>query len=227
MRYLISIYLVITLSGCAVVSVSQHQGAEPLGEGAVRITGGIGLGRDMAEGTIYAPDQDEDSDFSYGFPLFEAGIGVGITETIDLGGMLWTSIGSAGLRTYGKFSFHSPPSKTYYAFAPAIVYNQTDEYNYRLIGVEVPLLVSYRATSTVAFYGSGRVHLYTMSIDDPSLTDGRESFFLAMPGITTGIQLGPQGLKLTPEVSTFFIYDRIRESGSIRFFPNIGLSIRF
>ncbi|GEM_PF-1831897 len=236
MRILITLYLTFTLAGCAVVSVSQHQTAETLGEGSVRVTGGIGFGRDIASGTIYAPEDDEESDLQYSFPLFEVGMGIGITERTDIGGMLWTSIGGAGVRTYGKFALSTVGAKTQYAIAPGIVYNntegertifnQTDEYKYTLLGLELPLMMSYRASSVFSFYGSGRVHLYSVWIDDPRLTEGREFFFLAMPGITGGIQLRAGPIELTPEVSTFFIYDRVKGSGSVAFFPNIGLSFR-
>lgn len=227
----------IMLSGCAVVSVSQHQTAEMLGEGTVRVTGGVGVGRDLAEGTTYSPEMDEDSEIMYGFPLFEVGLGVGVTEKLDIGGMFWTGLGGAGLRTYAKFAIPSTGAYTSYAFAPVLVYSNTegertvfgdtDEFDYLLLGLELPLLISYRATSGVSFYGSGRVHLYNLAIDDPGFTDGRESFFIAMPGVTGGIQLRAAGIDITPEVSAFYIYDRIKESGTVRFFPNFGLSFRF
>jgi len=237
MRTLIALFIAFSVSGCAVVSVSQHQTADTLGSGSVRVTSGFGLGRDIAAGTIYAPEDDEESDLKYSFPLFEVGMGIGINERTDIGGMLWTSIGGAGLRTYGKFALSAVGTKTQYAIAPGIVYNntegertifnQTDEYTYTLLGLELPLLMSYRASSVFSFYGSGRVHLYSVWIDDPGLTEGREYFFLAMPGITGGLQLRAGTIDITPEFSMFYVHDRIKDSGSIAFFPNIALSFRF
>jgi hypothetical protein len=230
--------LLVFLPGCAVVSISQHQTAELLGEGNVRITTAVGLGRDLAEGTIYEAGTDEEGEGGdYTVPLFEAGIGIGITEKLDLGGMFWASLGSGGVRTYAKFALPSSSQTTHYAFVPGLVYqnsdgertifDSTDKYNYRLLGLEIPILFSYRASRAVSLYGSGRVHVYNLSIEDPIYTDGRESFFIAMPGLTGGIQIRGAGIDITPEVAVFYIYDRIKESGSLRLFPNFGLSFRF
>ncbi len=104
----------------------------------------------------------------------------GVSPTLDIGGELFTSLGSSGGKIFGKYMFSELSSDWGIAIMPVLGYasggvqtsgiNFDDEWESELShGVfiaELPLLVSYHPSTRTAFTFGPRVYYYSLTSKD-------------------------------------------------------------
>ena len=161
--------LLYILTGCVSVSVNHYQDGKAIGED--EFEGGIGaaFGRTIAFGVSridssgYVRAGSDEGGPS--LPVLSAYGRYGLNPTIDIGGELFTSLGSSGGRVHGKYIFTDSLSRWGVALMPVLGYatgsgqsSGTDfdgewenEISHRVFIVELPLLVSYHPSNRSAF----------------------------------------------------------------------------
>jgi hypothetical protein len=203
-------------TGCAVMNTSVMDTAETMERGHVDVGAEYSLGLDLTTAVLLEDDTSESftADRLAGSQTLGFRVGYALFDGFELRARLWASIGGAGAGLSAKYGLPMGGDRTSFAVAPGINAVTTESEgddgslenwvaDVSSLGVEIPLLVTYRLSGRVALTGALRYSIDVIDITFPEgsgLVDLNGTFTLHRLGIVNGwtFELGP--LYLQPEV---------------------------
>lgn len=224
----VTILFAIIFSSCAVISTSQFETAQTIGEGNWQIGLGGGLGRDVSSGIFLSSNVH-----NFTLPISEGYVLVGVTPNIDVGVKTWLAGFNFGEKVSGKFQLSPDDAKFFFAFAPALsliranASTNTDQLSgdFSAWSVHLPILWSTNTSKIFSLYG-GFQYVYThLSLKD---WDGvYKSSDHHSPGFTVGFQFKAGPVVFMPECSFLLIRDFVSDLNFFVPFPNFGVGSIF
>ena len=164
-------------------------------------------------------------------------LNTGVNSTTEIGVRTWSSLFSYGGKAYFKYRLSQPEQTPVVSIQPGFVFsgentnssstnNDTNRHDarYRSEGLELPLLVTWRANAHLAATVSGRINYntYSYQYDSNSELIKRGPFDIMHGGINGNLQFRLKPFNLTPEVSMEIVPIK---HGSISVLPGASLGI--
>lgn len=242
MKYLLGLFVLIIMTGCAVMDTSVMDTAEPLEQGHVKMETFTSSGL-ILESTVY---NEEEEGFDYEdnprkaliWPLIGLKFGIGVSDSTEVGVKGWASIGSIGAKAYLKYQLDRQDD-VYYALMPALTYTGIDnndsntddvdssnrDYKYKSVGVELPLLVTKKFSEYISLTAALRAnynYFQYQYIDGNGERIKRGPFNVVHGGVLGNARLKLIYLVLTPEVGIEVVPVI---NGDLTILPNWGLTL--
>lgn len=215
---LISISLLVGSFGCVAMTANHYQDANALGKGNATGSINLGFGRGIAgiSNIDSAGYVTEEGATSTSIPMFAIGAAgsYGINDNLDLGGEVFTTLFSSGLKLFGKYKFTDSTSAIQIAVQGGVGFargtlsietsggfgNSKTTLTHNLISIEVPLLLTYNLSDRASISLSPKIYYYLLSSIDRTewIDTGLEEEYTASQTI------------LSPAISVGFRYRGIR-----------------
>lgn len=182
-NYLSFFLLLFILTGCVSIPVNHYQDGKAIGKD--EFEGGLGLafGRTIVFGVSRIDSSgyvEDESDEGPSLPVISVYGRYGLSPSIDIGGELFTSLGSSGGKINGKYVFSDSLSKWGIAIMPSLGYvtgkvqssvsgisgSWENEITHGAFILELPLLVSYHHSIRTTFTFGPRIYYYKLKSKD-------------------------------------------------------------
>ncbi len=216
-RLILLLVCVPVLCGCAAMSTSVMDTAEPLPQGHARFGTEYGTGLELTSTVLLSGDESGtfDADALAAIQCYGFYAGFGLTDRLELDAKVWASIGGAGFRLNGKYALSEPGGRSCWAIAPGVnaVTTGTDEEDggsldeyiadVSTMGLELPVLATHRFNDHLAVTATARyaVDLIEISFpEDSPLADLNDVYTLHRVGFVNGWTLCLGAFRLQPEI---------------------------
>ncbi|HRY84459.1 MAG TPA: hypothetical protein P5533_07475 [Candidatus Cloacimonadota bacterium] len=227
MKTLLLLPVLMVLSACVAMDVSNLETAEPLRKGKMRIGINSGIGLDL---TAMMESESESliSDEYPGAVISGFQAQYGLTGDLDLGARVWAGGSSTGFKAYLKKTLSQSEEGKSFAITPGFSFVrseaqydiETDDYNdwYSAAEGSVQVLLTKRWSKAAAGTISGRAGV--AYYDGDSTADRVEVYqdFMVHSGISANIKLSMGPFYLIPELGGEFYTNPKGFSGVVPFY---------
>jgi hypothetical protein len=242
--WIIGALSVIVHTGCVSVAVNHYQDGKAIGEDEFEGGIGVGSGRTVVLGISRVDSSGyvrEESEGGFSLPVFSAYVRYGLSPTIDIGGELYSSLGSNGGRIYGKKILTNPSSEWGIAVMPAIGYARSvrvqsagssvdgeweSDILHGVFSLELPLIVSYHPSVRTAFTFGPRVYYYHLRSKDATTwfdLGVTEKNVASRSFVSSALAAGFKHRGFRSEITLVAVEDTFTDE--VKWIPFIGVSV--
>lgn len=241
-RSVLIVTMVIALFSCVSTTVNHYQDANLVGKGKANAGVSVGFGRGIAG--IANIDEDgyvaEEGESTTSFPMATLGFmaNYGITDKIDAGAELYTTLFSTGGKVFGKYQILDNSSTFQVAVLAALGLSKGETtietsgtggnfktvLTHNLFSVDLPLLVSYSFNSSTSFTLSPKLYFYRLSSRDVTedLDAGTQEKFTASQNVLApALSVGFRYKSVSPEITYTAVKNLVTDE--TEWMPLIGI----